>query len=478
MKKFDLFFTLILLPLDYFAVFLAFVAAYFFRDFLNQAFIMPWEKYLPLAAGLGTIWIVCFFAVRVYSLEQKKDSLDELLGIILGASAALTLTSFVIFFLKNVEFSRFILLFTWALSIVFVLLAHLLTGLFKAFFNAQGRGVKNILLIGPPQKLHLILEGFKAEKTLDKKIVGYLGPEKEKLAGARFLGHIKNLKEVVRDYKIDEIILVESRQVSELETEEMVVTAEQLGITLKFVPDLYKATVARVASLNLAGVPLIEVKASSIEGWLVVIKRLTDIAISTLALIFTSPILVLAALAIKIDSPGTVIFAHQRVGRNGKEFKLFKFRSMRMIKKDGRWVHAEEDEVIEKLKEQQKNYKLEDDPRVTRVGIFIRKTSIDELPQFFNVLKGEMSVVGPRAYMEKELERQQQEFPQTKGLVRRLLTVKPGITGIWQVSGRSQIEFQERVAMDAYYATHANFWLDLKIILQTAPVVLRGSGAM
>lgn len=478
MKKFDLFFNLILLPLDYLAVFLAFVIAYFSRDYLNQAFIMPWEKYLPLAAALSLIWLLSFAAVKLYSLEPKGDRFEEFLNILLGASAALTLTSFVIFFLKNIEFSRLILLFTWLLSILFVLSAHYLAGFFKAFLARRGLGIKNVLLVGPAHKIHLILEGFKAEKSPNQKLIGFLGPHKEKLSGLRYLGQISEIGSILNQSTVDEIILAESKSLKSEEIDQIVTLSEERGLILKFVPDLYQSSVAKVASYNLAGVPVIEVRATTVEGWFVVVKRLMDILVSVGALIVTSPLLLLAALVIKLDSPGMIIFQHERVGKNGKKFNLYKFRSMHMIKKEGKWVHAEKDEVIERLKEQQKNYKLEFDPRVTRVGVFIRKTSIDELPQFFNVLKGEMSVVGPRAYIDKELDRQQEEFPQTRELVRRLLTVKPGITGIWQVSGRSQIEFQERVAMDAYYATNANFWMDLKITLQTIPVVLRGSGAM
>jgi len=184
------------------------------------------------------------------------------------------------------------------------------------------------------------------------------------------------------------------------------------------------------------------------------------------------------AIAIRMDSSGPVFFIHKRVGRYGKEFELYKFRSMSMIIKDGQLLHSNANTEVEKIKEQQSNYKLKDDPRITPVGNFIRKTSIDELPQLINVLKGEMSLVGPRAYLRKELDLQLDKFPQTRPLVRRLLTVNPGLTGLWQISGRSNVDFAERVAMDAHYATEANLWLDIKMIIQTIPIVLKGSGAM
>ena len=211
---------------------------------------------------------------------------------------------------------------------------------------------------------------------------------------------------------------------------------------------------------------------------MLILKRLLDIAAAIAGLVLLSPLFLITAIIIKLDSTGPVIFRHKRVGRNGVEFDLFKFRSMNMVEKNGHLVHANENKEVERLKELQPNYKLENDPRVTKVGHFIRKTSIDELPQLLNVLRGELSLVGPRAYVAQELEKQQGAYPQTKALVRRLLTVKPGITGLWQVSGRSNIDFKERVAMDAYYATQATIWMDIKILFQTIPVVIKGSGAM
>jgi len=225
-------------------------------------------------------------------------------------------------------------------------------------------------------------------------------------------------------------------------------------------------------------VPVVTLSVTAIDGWYAVFKRLVDFFGALVVLIVASPVFIITAIAIKLDSNGTVLYRHRRVGKNGVEFDLLKFRSMQMLSVNGKLVHSDANREVEDLKDKQKNYKLADDPRVTRVGSLIRKTSIDELPQLINVLRGEISLVGPRAYLKKELDSQLEKFPDARGLVRRLTTVRPGVTGIWQVSGRSNIEFSERVAMDAYYATHANFALDIKILLPTIPVVLKGTGAM
>jgi exopolysaccharide production protein ExoY len=208
-------------------------------------------------------------------------------------------------------------------------------------------------------------------------------------------------------------------------------------------------------------------------------KRIIDIVASLFGIIILSPVLLLIAIAIKMDSAGPV-FADipMRVGKYGKLFKMYKYRSMligahELLHNDPRYK-----ELLKKY--QQNSYKLEiaDDPRITRVGKFIRKTSLDELPQLFNILKGEMSLVGPRAYYPSELEEQQIKYPTSRKYVKIILSGKPGLTGLWQVSGRSAINFDKRVEMDAIYVERRSIFYDLLIILKTVPAVISGNGAI
>ncbi len=207
------------------------------------------------------------------------------------------------------------------------------------------------------------------------------------------------------------------------------------------------------------------------------LKRWLDIIISLIVLTIFSPVCFIVAILIKLDSKGP-IFADvpKRVGKNGKLFKMYKFRSM--IANAHYLLRT--DKKFKKLYEEYKSssYKLKKDPRITKVGKFIRKHSLDELPQFINVIKGEMSVVGPRAYYPDELEHQQEEFPQTKKLVKKVLSVKPGITGLWQVSGRSEVNFDKRIEIDSVYIKNISLWSDLKIIFKTPLVMLSGKGAI
>src|SRR3989344_1446748 len=209
------------------------------------------------------------------------------------------------------------------------------------------------------------------------------------------------------------------------------------------------------------------------------IKRLIDVVGSILGILILSPVLFFTALSIKLNSKGPILAeTPMRVGKDGKLFRMYKFRSMvvgahELLHQDPRYK-----ELLKKY--QQNSYKLEidEDPRVTKVGRFIRKTSIDELPQLFNILRGEMSVVGPRAYYPYELEEQQIKFPSARKYVKIILSSKPGLTGEWQVSGRSNINFDRRVQMDASYVEKKSIVYDIFIILKTIPAVLTGEGAV
>lgn len=207
------------------------------------------------------------------------------------------------------------------------------------------------------------------------------------------------------------------------------------------------------------------------------LKRLIDIIASIILLIiFLIPSIIIAVL-IKLESKGP-IFADtpKRVGKNGKLFKMFKFRSMIANAHDILRTNPDFKELLEEYKTN--SFKLKNDPRVTKVGRFIRKHSLDEIPQLINVLKGEMSLVGPRAYYPDELRDQQEKFPQAKRYVKEMLSVKPGVTGVWQVSGRSEINFDKRIQMDAEYAKRKSIWYDIIIILKTPYAMIAGKGAM
>lgn len=208
------------------------------------------------------------------------------------------------------------------------------------------------------------------------------------------------------------------------------------------------------------------------------LKRTLDIVCASVLLILFSPVIIAVAIAIKLESKGPVLAdTPRRIGQHGRPFYPYKFRSMivnayYLLKTDPKFREAYEEQ------QQGGNYKIKNDPRITKVGKFIRKHSIDEIPQLLNVLKGEMSLVGPRPYYPEELEKQQKRYPQTKELVKEVLSVKPGITGYWQVSGRSEVNFDKRIQMDADYARKKSILFDIMIIVKTPWAMISGKGAL
>ena len=220
--------------------------------------------------------------------------------------------------------------------------------------------------------------------------------------------------------------------------------------------------------------PIIEIKKSEFYE---LVKRLMDIIFSLMLVALFSPLMLTIAIAIKLDSKGPILAdVPQRVGRRGKLFKMYKFRSMIENAHEILRENPKFSNLYDKYKKG--SYKLKEDPRVTRVGHFLRKHSLDEVPQFFSVLKGDMSLVGPRAYYPDELREQQNKYPQTRESVKIVLSIKPGITGYWQVSGRSEINFDKRIEMDATYVRKRSIIYDLWILLKTPWVVISGQGAM
>jgi exopolysaccharide biosynthesis polyprenyl glycosylphosphotransferase len=253
-------------------------------------------------------------------------------------------------------------------------------------------------------------------------------------------------------------------------------TLQKLAVHVHVIPDLFALSFPSASLEGFGGIPVINLGRPGIVGWRRVFKRMFDAAAASLALLLVSPVLLVVAILIKLDSPGSVIFKQKRIGENGQPFSMLKFRSMRVDADPG--VHKA---YIKRLIEQnvspeqlsssgQRSLKMETDPRITRLGRIIRKTSIDELPQLFNVLRGEMSLVGPRPPLPYEMELYEEWH-------KRRLEVPPGITGWWQVKGRNRVSFDEMVRMDIYYIEHTSFWFDLKILFLTPQAVFSGKGA-
>jgi exopolysaccharide biosynthesis polyprenyl glycosylphosphotransferase len=273
----------------------------------------------------------------------------------------------------------------------------------------------------------------------------------------------QHLPQIVAEKAIDEVVVAlpwsDHKRILEIFQ-----TCEQLGIRARTVPDLFQLSLNRVDVEDLGGVPLIGLRPAAIRGANFFVKRVTDLIIGSISTIIASPVMALLALAIKLDSPGPIIFRQKRVGMHGQEFVVYKFRSMREGADEEKVKLLDLNEMHGPL------FKIRQDPRITRVGRFMRRSSLDELPQLFNVLRGEMSLVGPRPHTSLEV-------AQYQVWQKQVLEAPPGLTGLAQVSGRSQLSFDEQCLLDIYYIENWSPALDIKILLRTIPKALSGEGA-
>lgn len=334
---------------------------------------------------------------------------------------------------------------------------------------ARGIGQERVLVVGSSRLANHVMNGIVAQPRLGYKLVGYLGEARLIPQGNRHqrnfrhIGAISDLERKIRDEQIDQVIFAlpfwENGKLANL-----VERCRDLGVEHRVAPDFYQLQFERVEITNSIGVPILNLKDESLSGWKILLKRSIDTGLVLLSAIITLPIGILLAILIRLDSRGPVFFRQTRVGKDGKHFTCYKFRTM---------VPNAEQLQAELMKHNEADgplFKMKNDPRITRVGHFLRQSSLDELPQLINVLKGEMSLVGPRPGLPSEIASYQQWHM-------RRLEVLPGITGLWQALGRSNMSFDEMVSLDLYYARHWSLDMDLRILWMTIPAVLFSKGA-
>lgn len=469
MKKSELAFTLALVPLDTFSLLAASIAAFYLRfhpyftSIRPVIFDLKLETYLTIVFPIIIIWIFVFAVTGLYTTRRAAIA-SELSRIALASSSAMALVFALTFFSRTLFESRFIALAAWILAIFFVALSRLVVrGLQKSLLKL-GIGVHRVVVIGDNSTAGSLITEFNIKSRLGFRIVDQFKKFDEAVA--------KKITDLKRRDKIDEVILADPQADRETTLELITLTdSEHLGF--RYSADLFDSAVGRSIHHTYAGIPVIEVQKTPLDGWGAIYKRLFDIIGSLFLIILASPIMILTAIAIKLDSRGPILFSKidknmpsMRIGEDGKPFRYFKFRSMIPNTHQMRYKELAEQDA----RKGTPLVKIKNDPRITRVGKFIRKYSIDELPEFFLVLSGRMSLVGPRPHLPEEVEKYRPEH-------RKVHTIKPGITGMAQISGRADLDFEDEVRLDTYYIEHWSPWLDLYILFKTPFVVLFRRGA-
>lgn len=365
--------------------------------------------------------------------------------------------------------SRLFVGLLWIFSIVLVTLSRYL---FAQILNWAGVGSVPVLLVGAGKTANLVLQGIRDDVGLNFNVIGYVddaGPQEENVGKLPYLGTFGQVVEVIDKTQVQDVCIA-APGLSPDKLNSLIHTIQPHVRNLSFVPDLIGLPVngIEVDSLFNERLMFMSLKNNLARPCNRFIKRVFDLVLTTIGVVLLSPVFLLLAVLIKLDSRGPVIFAHQRIGKDGKLFPCLKFRTMCVDadKKLKEYLAANP----EARKEWEAEFKLKDDPRVTRVGKVLRKTSLDELPQLFNVLIGQMSLVGPRPIVTAEI-------PKYGPYIKDFYMVHPGITGMWQVNGRSDTTYEERVQMDSWYVRNWGVWLDIMLLWRTFGVVLQHKGA-
>jgi len=461
MKRSELFFSVLLVPLDYIFIILSGVSAYALR-FSTFSESLPIQYDLSLSQVLhvlfpsALLWLVVFALLGLYSVRYDGKSRGEWLKVFIGSTTAVAFLIFFIFFSQELFASRFIILTTWVLSVLYIGIARTIVRAVQLTVLRKGVGVRQLVLITSEEDKHKLAKTFTTNPEFGFRVVLHITSFNNE---SRLRIH-----ELVSRDEVDDILLA-NPQMHESMIGELVNFTIEEQIGFRYTADLLPVPLTHFGLNTLAGIPVIEIKRTSLEGWGRVWKRIFDLVIGALMLILTAPIFFITAVIVRLTSLGPVLIKLQRVGERGKIFSLFKFRSM---------VQNAESLKAELLKFNERKdgplFKMTNDPRVTPFGRFIRKTSIDELPQLLNVLRGTMSLVGPRPHEPQEVS----HYTQNQ---KKLLSIKPGMTGMAQVSGRSDLQFEEEAQLDIYYIENWSLLLDIRLLLKTVQVVLLRKGS-
>lgn len=452
---------------------LSFYIAYWMRYDLHWPKVVapenrvPYTVFLPVALVLTLLLLVVFTVEGVYQQRRGRSWLDEIYAVFSGTATGIVLMMAMTFAVQRVYYSRFIFLMVGAVLVVFLGLERWLLRLVRAERRRRGYGIRRVIIVGAGKVGRSVMQNIVARPELGYRVIGFVddNPDKGRTNIGRFkaLGALENLPRIVSQEAIDEVIVtlpwMYHRKILSI-----VRQCERHDVRARIVPDLFQLSLNQVDVEDLGGIPLLSLRETRVGGWLWWVKRALDFATALIGLVVAAPLMLLIALAIRLDSPGPVIFSQTRIGKGGRPFTCYKFRTMHL------GAEKEKTNLTDRNEAQGALFKIRNDPRLTRVGRVLRRLSLDELSQLYNILKGDMSLVGPRPPLPEEVN----EYLEWH---KKRLETWPGLTGLPQVSGRSNLTFDEMCLLDIYYIENWSPALDTKIVLQTIPKVILGEGA-
>ncbi len=468
MKRSEIFFSSIQVPVDFSMIVLAAATAYFLRDlpmfqvYVSKVFKLSFRDYLNFAFIVAPFFILILAVEGLYVMRSTRRLWQEVYGVMKAITFGLIILIIAVFLNREWFSSRFVILVGWMLAVFYVVAARYLVRLAqKWLLIKKGIGIHRVLLIGYNEKMRALRHLLDYDKALGYRVVDQIEDAS--------ITHIKNIRRIKG---VDEIIIGDP-SLTDDEQGKLFDFCQINNIAYRYFPTTLQTPRFTMQIFN--GEPIIEFQHTPLDGWGKVLKRTYDIIAGFFLSVFFAPLMCVIALLIKLEDPeGPIIYKNERIGENGRKFFVYKFRYMRWkycVTRENPRIDeaiAFEKKLINERNARQGGvlYKIKDDPRRLRVGAVIERWSLDELPQFFNVLKGDMSLVGPRPHQEREVNSYSEYH-------RRLLTIKPGITGMAQVFGRSDLAFEDEYRLDVFYIENWSLWLDILICLKTAGALFR-----
>jgi exopolysaccharide biosynthesis polyprenyl glycosylphosphotransferase len=427
----------------------------------------PGDEYRALTALLIALWLGVFVAFNLYDMEGRAAGTVESSRTFHACTTATMLVIVTTFAFRGIVVSRMWLVSAWLLSFALVAANRFACRRLVYALRRRGYLLAPAVIVGLNQEAMTLANHLSDWQASGVVTCGFLSSRVEPAYAPvelPLLGSVRDIRTVVKRYGVEDVIVA----ITAIDRDELLRLSEEvdsLPVHLRLSSGLYEMLTTRVSVRTLGTVPLMSLQKNRLSREEVLVKRLLDSAVALSGLFLAFPVLLAIGVIVKWDSPGPVFYRRRVLGVSGRQFDAFKFRTMYV---DGDDMLRDLPQIGEELKT---NHKVKEDPRVTRAGRWLRKYSLDELPQLVNVLRGEMSLVGPRMITPGEAAKYGRQRM-------NLLTVKPGITGLWQVSGRSDLTYEERVRIDMYYIRNYSVWLDLQILfVQTLPAVMRGRGA-
>ena len=421
---------------------------------------------------VSTIFVLVFQYNGLYKINIILNKASHLTAVIKSLFFGILTIIVLSFIFKYFEvlYSR-LTLFTFSiiyLTYLFLIRVEILRNIFLKLRNKQFK--RNFIIVGAGKSGKLLATKIILEDSMGINIIGFIDDYKEigkeVVAEKKVLGSVNQIQEIIKENKVDEILVVLDN-VSYDRLLEVVDICKALEVNVRLTSELFDIVTKKVSTEKYADFPVVDVSSRINKRINFIFKRAFDILASVIGLILLSPIFLTIAVLVKLSSPGPIFFYQERIGRNGKAFKFYKFRSM--FVNNGEDIERK-NMMLDFIKNDQGNgKKVINENRITEIGKVIRKTSLDELPQLFNVIKGDMSLVGPRPCLPYE-------FESYASWQKRRLNVLPGCTGVWQVTGRSSVSFKDSIVLDLYYINNMSPWLDLQILFKTIPVMLFARG--